>query len=219
MKVLRALTFAALVGAALPITAFAAAKDTIVIDLVSEPSSLDPHKQWNPDSYFVYRNIFDQLVTRDDNGEIVPAIATAWKYKSDTEVVFTLRDDVTFHDGSKLTADDVAFSINRIIDKTFASPQLSQFNKILSAAVSGANEVTINTNGPYPVLLAQLVKLSVLPKHVVEQVGNDAFNLSPVGSGPYKFEKWQRGVDVVLVRNDNYWGKKGNFARADFRAV
>ncbi len=219
MKVLRALTFAALVGAVMPFSAFAAPKDTIVIDLVSEPSSLDPHKQWNPDSYFVYRNIFDQLVTRDDKGEIIPAIATAWKYKSDTEVVFSLRDDVTFHDGSKLTAEDVAFSINRIIDKKFASPQLSQFNKIVSASVSGANEVTITTNGPYPVLLAQLVKLSVVPKQVIDKVGNDAFNLSPVGSGPYKFEKWQRGVDVVLARNDGYWGKKGVFARADFRAV
>jgi peptide/nickel transport system substrate-binding protein len=219
MKVLHALTFAALIGAVLPVSAFAAPKDVVVIDLVSEPSSLDPQKQWNPDSYFVYRNIFDQLVSRDDKGEIIPSIAKSWAYKSDTEIVFTLRDDVAFHDGQRLTADDVAFSVNRIIDKKFASPQLSQFNKILSATASGANEVTIKTDGPYPVLLAQLVKLSIVPKHVIEKVGDDAFNLAPVGSGPYKFDKWQRGVDVVLVRNDAYWGNKGYFQRADFRAV
>jgi len=219
MKAIRALALAVVVGAIMPVPSFAAAKDKVVVDLVSEPSSLDPQKQWNPDSYFVYRNIFDQLVTRDDAGKIVPAIATAWTYKSDTEIAFTLRDDVVFHDGKALTPEDVAFSVNRIIDKKFASPQLSQFNKIVSAAVSGPHEVTIRTNGPYPVLLAQLVKLSVVPKHVVEAVGDDAFNLSPVGSGPYKFDKWQRGVAVSLVRNDVYWGKKGYFKSADFRAV
>lgn len=219
MKAIKALALAVVVGAMMPVSGFAAAKDKIVVDLVSEPSSLDPQKQWNPDSYFVYRNIFDQLVTRDDDGKVVPAIATAWAYKSDTEIAFTLRDDATFHDGQKLTPEDVAFSVNRIIDKKFASPQLSQFNKIASAAVTGPHEVTIRTNGPYPVLLAQLVKLSIVPKHVVEAVGDDAFNLSPVGSGPYKFEKWQRGVAVSLVRNDAYWGRKGYFRSAEFRAV
>lgn len=219
MRAIRTLAIAVSVAAMMSVAGQAAAKDKVVIDLVSEPSSLDPQKQWNPDSYFVYRNIFDQLVTRDDNGKIVPAIATSWTYKSDAEIAFTLRDDAIFHDGQKLTPDDVAFSINRIIDKKFASPQLSQFNKILSAAVTGPHEVTIRTNGPYPVLLAQLVKLSIVPKHVVEAVGDDAFNLSPVGSGPYKFEKWQRGVNVSLVRNDGYWGSKGYFQSAEFRAV
>jgi peptide/nickel transport system substrate-binding protein len=219
MKAMKALAVAIFVGAAALVSSYAAAKDAIVVDLVSEPSSLDPQKQWNPDSYFVYRNIFDQLVTRDDTGKIIPAIATAWNYRSDTEIAFMLRGDVAFHDGQKMTPEDVAFSVNRIIDKKFASPQLSQFNKILSAAVTGPDEVTIRTDGSYPVLLAQLVKLSIVPKHVIDAVGNDAFNLSPVGSGPYKFEKWQHGVDISLVRDDNYWGAHGYFQHARFRAV
>ncbi|MCR4265236.1 ABC transporter substrate-binding protein [Nitratireductor sp. ZSWI3] len=197
----------------------AMAKDLLVIDLVNEPSSLDPHRQWNPDSYYVYRNIFDNLLTRNDAGEIVPQIATEWRNASDTEVVFTIRDDVTFHNGEKLTAQDVAFSINRIIDPDFGSPQLGQFNKILSAEATGDHEVTLTTDGAYPVLLAQLVKLSIVPKHVVEAVGNDAFNESPVGSGPYKFGEWKRGVSVRLDRNDDYWGDKGAFPVAEFRAV
>lgn len=197
----------------------ASAKDLLVVDLVSEPSSLDPHKQWNPDSYYVYRNIFDNLVTRDDDGQIVPQIASEWTNTSDTEFVFTIRDDVTFHDGERLTAEDVAFSITRIIDPAFGSPQLGQFNKIVSAEATGEYEVTLTTDGAYPVLLAQLVKLSIVPKHVVEEVGDDAFNASPVGSGPYKFANWQRGVSVRLDRNDEYWGDKGPFASAEFRAV
>src|SRR3954463_4269439 len=100
------------------------AKEKLTVDLVNEPSSLDPQVQWNPDSYYVYRNIFDNLVTRDDKGDIVPQVATAWKQISDTEIEFDLRGDITFHDGSKLSADDVVYSIKRITDPKFGSPQL-----------------------------------------------------------------------------------------------
>ncbi|OWJ68504.1 ABC transporter substrate-binding protein [Inquilinus limosus] len=213
----------ALLGAALAfalaLPATAEAKDRFVVDLVNEPSTLDPQLQWNPDSYYVYRNIFDNLVTRDDKGGIVPQIATEWKTLSDTRVEFEIRDGVTFHDGSTLTPEDVAFSVNRIIDPKLASPQQGQFDKIVKAEATGQHSVVLTLAGPYPALLAQLVKLSIVPKHVVEAVGNDAFNLKPVGSGPYKFDGWQRGVAVTLTRNDAYWGTKGPFATAVFRAV
>jgi peptide/nickel transport system substrate-binding protein len=201
------------------ITAHAADKQQFVVDLVNEPSTLDPQLQWNPDSYFVYRNIFDNLVTRDNAGTIVGEIATSWKDVSDKQVVFTIRDGVTFHDSTPLTAADVAFSVNRIIDPKLASPQISQFNKIAKAEVTGEHEVTLTLLSPYPALLAQLTKLSIVPKHVIDSVGNAAFNLAPVGSGPYKLVKWDRGVAVTLARNDSYWGTKGPFAQAVFRAV
>ncbi len=213
---------AALLGTALCLAAAmpaSASKDRFVVDLVNEPSSLDPQVQWNPDSYYVYRNIFDNLVTRDDKGAIVPQVATSWKYLSDTEISFELRTDITFHDGSKLTAEDVAYSVQRITDPKFASPQLGQFDQIVKAEATGPSTVKLTTSSPYPALLAQLVKLSIVPKKIVEQVGKDAFNLKPVGSGPYKFESWQRGVAVTLTRNDTYWGPKGVFAVAVFRAV
>lgn len=195
------------------------AKDRLTVDLVNEPSSLDPHVQWNPDSYYVYRNIFDNLVARNNKGEIVPQIATSWKALSDTVVEFQIRSDVTFHNGQKLTAEDVVYSVQRITDPKFGSPQLGQFSKITKAEAAGANGVRLTTDGPYPALLAQLVKLSIVPKSVVESVGKDAFNLKPVGSGPYVFQSWQRGVQVVLTRNDSYWGTKGPFASVGFRAV
>jgi len=197
----------------------AEAKDKITIDLVNEPATLDPHLQWNPDSYYVYRNIFDNLLTRNDAGEIVPQIATAWKQLSDAEVEFTIRDDVVFHDGEKLTPDDVVYSIKRITDPDFASPQLGQFNKVVEASVTGPNTMKMVTDGPYPALLAQLVKLSIVPEHVVEKVGKDDFNAHPVGSGPYALEAWNRGVEVVLKRNDAYWGPKGPFETAVFHGV
>ena len=74
-----------------------ASRDLFVVDAVGSPASLDPHVQWDPDSYFVYRNVFDNLVTRDPSGKIVPQIATSWTYQSDTEVIFKLRTDIVFH--------------------------------------------------------------------------------------------------------------------------
>lgn len=195
------------------------AKDVIVVDNVQEPSTLDPHRQWNPDSYTVYRNIYDNLVTRDASGAIAPQVAVTWEALSDTEMKFTLRDDITFHDGSVLTADDVVYSVKRITNPEFKSPQLGQFSKIIDAVANGPHSVTLTTDGPYPVLLAQLVKLSIVSAAYAEKVGDEQLNLSPMGSGPYKFVEWRKGVKVVLERNDNYWRGKPPFATVEFVAV
>lgn len=212
--------FRTLLGAVamVALAAPALARD-ITIDLAGEPSSLDPHLQWNPDSYYVYRNIFDNLVTRSNAGEIVPQIATSWEQVSDTELELTIREGVTFHDGSALTPEDVVFSVKRITDPDFGSPQLGQFNQIIDAKVVDGNKVLLTTDGPYPALMAQLVKLSIVPQAIVEDVGKDAFNAAPVGSGPYVFDEWSRGVSVTLTRNDTYWGDAGPFDTAVFRAV
>ncbi|MBO0344336.1 hypothetical protein J0X15_03795 [Roseibium sp. CAU 1637] len=202
---------------AAPATGFA--KDLLTVNLVNEPATLDPHQQWNPDSYYVYRNIFDNMLTRDNAGEIEPQIATSWEQISDTEVVFDLRDDVVFHDGEKLTADDVVYTIERITNPDFASPQLGQFNKIIKAEALDDTKVKLTTDGPYPALLAQLVKLSIVPQHVASTMSSEEFNAAPVGSGPYKFVKWDRGVEVVVEMNDAYWGKKGPFETVSFKGV
>lgn len=189
-----------------------------VVDLPTDPASLDPHLQWDPDSYAVYRNIFDNLVTRDQAGAIVPQVATAWRYQDDTHIVFTIRDDISFQDGSKLTPDDVAFSVKRITDPAFRSPQLSQFDQITNAEVTGPHEVRLTTRTAYPVLLAQLTKLSIVPKAVVEREGA-AFNQSPIGSGPYKFVSRTQGVRVVLAANPAYWRGTPPFPHVEMHPV
>ena len=184
---LPALLLAAGVGLAQP-------KDTLIVDLPGDVATMDPHLQWDTESYSVYRNIFDNLVTRDVAGKIVPQVATAWRYINDTTIVFDLRNDIRFQDGSRLTAEDVTFSIMRIINPALKSPQLSQFDQILSAEVTGPSQVTIRTKTPYPALMAQLVKLSIVPKAYVEKLGDQKFNQEPMGSGPYKLRTWQRGA-------------------------
>jgi peptide/nickel transport system substrate-binding protein len=173
---------------ALPATAQqpAATKDTLSVDLPGDAATLDPHVQWDTDSYTIYRNIFDNLLTRDAAGKIVPQIGAAWRYVSDTVIDFDIRTDVKFHDGSALTPEDVVFSVKRITNPAFKSPQLGQFNSIVAAEVIGPATVRLTTKEPYPALLAQLVKLSIVPKRHVESVGDVKFNLEPIGSGPYR---------------------------------
>jgi len=195
------------------------AKQSFVVDLPNDAATLDPHLQWDTDSYTIYRNLFDNLVTRDGAGKIVPQIATAWRYLDDTTIEFDIRSGVTFHDGSPLTAEDVAFSIRRIVDPALKSPQLSQFDQIVSAEASGPAKVTLKTRTPYPALFPQLVKLSIVPKAAVERLGDQAFNLAPVGSGPYKLLSWQKGVQTALAAHEGYWRGKPPFPSVTFRVV
>jgi peptide/nickel transport system substrate-binding protein len=199
--------------------AAAQTKDTLTIDAPNDAATLDPHVQWDADSYGVYRNIFDNLLTRDTSGKIVPQIATAWRTVDDTHVEFDLRSDVKFQDGTPLTAADVVFSVKRITKPAFRSPQLSQFDQIADAEVLGPTKVRLTMKSPYPVLLAQLVKLSIVPKAYVERVGDQEFNVKPLGSGPYKLREWQKGVQVTLDANDSYWRGKPPFKTVVFRAV
>ncbi len=202
-----------------PARAQAASPNTLTIDLPNDVATMDPQVQWDTDSYSVYRNIFDNLVTRDISGKIVPQVASGWHYANDTTLVFDIRSDIRFQDGSKLTPDDVVFSIQRIIAPGFKSPQLSQFDQISGAEITGPNQVTVHTKSPYPVLLAQLVKLSIVPKAMVQRVGDAAFNQAPVGSGPYRLTAWNHGVSSTLTAVDGYWRGKPPFARAVFRVV
>jgi peptide/nickel transport system substrate-binding protein len=204
---------------ALGTPAAAQTKDTLSVDLPGDAATLDPHVQWDTDSYTIYRNIFDNLLTRDAAGKIVPQIGTAWRYVSDTVIDFDIRSDVKFHDGSALTPEDVVFSVKRITNPAFKSPQLGQFNSIISAEVTGPATVRLTTKEPYPALLAQLVKLSIVPKRHVESAGDVKFNLEPIGSGPYRLVSWQKGVRATLEANESYWRGKPAIRRITFQPV
>jgi peptide/nickel transport system substrate-binding protein len=200
-------------------TATAADSHKLVVDLATEPSTLDPGLQYNTDSYTVYRNIFDNLLTRDPKTlEIKPGVAESWKADSPTSWTFKIRENIVFHNGEKLTGDDVAFSIERILNKDFRSPQYANFSMITSVKATG-NNVVILTKEPSPTLLTQLVNLSIVPMKYVKEKGDEQFNQQPIGSGAYKFTEWTKGIHVVLAANDKYWGGQPNIAGVEFRFV
>jgi peptide/nickel transport system substrate-binding protein len=215
---LMAMVFAS-IPLAEPAVAQSMTKATLTVDLPNDVATMDPQQQWDTDSYTVYRNIFDNLVTRDTSGKIIPQVATSWHYTDNTTIVFDIRKDITFPDGTKLTPADVVFSIRRITNPAFKSAQLSQFDQIASAEVTGPDQVTVHTKTPYPVLLAQLVKLSIVPQAYVERLGDVKFNQQPMGSGPYRLESRQNGVQSVLTANDHYWRGKPPFPTVIFRVV
>jgi peptide/nickel transport system substrate-binding protein len=192
---------------------------TLTVDLSSYPASLDPGLQYDTESYSVYRNIFDQLLHRNPTTEqVVPWLATSWKQDNATTWTFTIRQGVKFANGEPLTAADAAFSIERILDPSFASQQEANFSAIASATGSG-DTLTIKTKYPSPTLLTYLTTLSVVPEAYLKQVGNAAFNLHPVGSGPYEFVSSIPGSQVVVKRNPDYWGATPQIASVVFRAV
>lgn len=192
---------------------------TLIVDQANSPATLDPGLQYDTDSYVVYRNIFDQLVRRDPTTlKIIPWVASSWSQPDPTTWIFKIRNGIKFSDGSSLTAADVAFSLNRILDPSFASPQFANFSVVQSVAASGET-VTITTKAPSPTLLTFLTTLSIVPEQYVTKVGEQAFDLHPIGSGPYILSDWTQGTDVILKANLNYWAGKPPYPTVEFRTV
>ena len=194
-------------------------KDTLTVDLPNDVSTMDPHLQSDTDSATVYRNMFDSLVAPGPTGKVMPSLATAWRLVNETTIAFDLRTDVTFSDGSKLTPEDVAFSVKRITDPATRSSQLAMLGQIVAADVTGPAQVTLRTNQPWPVLMNQLKNLTIVPRAYFEKVGATAFNQQPVGTGPYKLRSWQRGVQSVFDVHEGNWRGKAPFRSVIFRAV
>lgn len=195
------------------------ASSTVVVDIVNYPATLDPARQYDTDSYTVYRNIFDQLLHRDSKtNKIVPWLATSWSQVNATTWRFAIRDDAAFSDGTPLRAEDAAFSLNRILDKKFASEQFANFSAVASARAEG-NSLIIVTKKPSPTLLSYLTTLSVVPKEYVQRVGAEKFNTAPIGSGPYSLKSASAGSQIVLTANKDWWGPKPDVRTAIFRSV
>ena len=194
-------------------------------------SSLDPAFARNQANIWASTQLFNGLVELDQEMKIGPAIARSWDVSEDgRKYTFHLRDDVYFHDhdvfkngkGRKVTADDVAYSFNRIIDPATASTGAWIFNdKVLTDASSAisdtafkaVNDSTFNVylNEPFIAFLEILTMpyAYVVPKEAIEKYGKD-FRSNPVGTGPFVFKLWDEGNAIVMHRNPDYWKKDEN---------
>ncbi len=181
-----------------------------------EPDSIDPHFHWFGGDLDLTFQVWDSLIDMHGDGKLNPSLATSWKPLGDSAWEFTLRPDVTFHDGSKLTAADVVFTLHRAPDVP-RSP--SGFGPLLRDVVSidapDPSHVVVHTKGPVPLLPTYLSRIAIIPEHVGPQlVGRDATTQDydsgkvAIGSGPYRFVSWARGDAITLRRNDAYWGAR-----------
>ncbi|WP_027482272.1 ABC transporter substrate-binding protein [Deinococcus pimensis] len=176
----------------------------------ADPVNLDPHVTQATSTRNQLENVYDTLVAFDDEGKIVPALATRWTTSKDNLTwTFTLRPGVRFHNGRALAASDVVFSLNRIKDPATKSPRSGDFDVVKSVTAPNAQTVVITLSKPFAPLLSKLAfSLNVIvPREAVATLAT-----KPVGTGPFTFVEYVPQTRMVLKKNPNFWGRdaKGN---------
>lgn len=194
------------------------AQDRLVLGVPLEPPNLDPTSGAAAavDS-IVYGNIFEGLTRITQSGDVAPALAESWEISADgLSYVFRLRKNVRFHDGSSFDAEDVKFSLERALAADSTNAQ-----KALLSAIS-----QVDVPDPYSVRLILSRRSSALPwflgwgDAVIVAADNAANNASqPVGTGPFRFSSWRRGVSIQLDKNADYWGVTAAVDSVVFRFI
>lgn len=203
--------------------------------VATDPPQLDPAFITDTTSSLVANNIFDGLVQYNEKLDVIPAIAKEWEISEDGLVwTFNLRDDVKFHNGRKLTAEDVEYSFTRLVDPQTKSPrawlfenvkgvtefQDGQADKVTGFKVVDENTFEITLAEPFTPFLSVLAmtNATVVPKEEVEKYGED-FTSNPVGTGAFKFEEWKHDDHVTLVGNKDYFEGKPYLDKIIFRVI
>ena len=190
----------------------------ITIALGSEPTTLDPQLREDGGERAVNDNIYETLMARTPEGELVPGLAAEEPTQvDDTTWQFKLREGVTFHNGEPFNADSVVHSIERIIDPEFASEQISFVETIAGAEAVDEYTVNVMTTEPDPLLPTRLYWTKMVP---MEASGEAGFADQPVGTGPYQLVEWVKGDHVTIERNPDYWGENpSNIDTVNYRFI
>ncbi len=198
----------------------ASATSTLVVALTQAPASLDPADHRDRSAETVIRNMFDGLVTRDNTSGVHLELATSIDWLDDTSMQIELKQGVKFHDGSEMTADDVVFTFDRIIQENaieypdpHTSPRKGLIAPLVSIEKTGDYSVVMKFNAPWPPAMQMLVHQQILPKAYLEEVGTQGFLEHPIGTGPFKFVSASNGLDeIVMERFDDYHGGAADLA-------
>jgi peptide/nickel transport system substrate-binding protein len=209
-----------LVALGLPLPSAAQTKDTLVVALTSHAPTMDPHMHFERVGILVNINMFDSLLHKNRQLQYEPSLATSWRAINDTTWEFKLRQGVRFHNGDVMTAEDVKYSFDRVLDPKKKSPQFGNIRAIKEVKITAPDTVQLITDKPFPLLLERMVFFPIVPKKHVEKVGDEAFGLSqPVGTGPWKFVEWKRDQHIRLEAFDQHWRGKPPFKFLVFRSV
>ena len=192
-------------------------KSQVTIALSASPITKDAHKVTDNISRSVIVQIYDGLVALATDGSLKPALATSWEYKSPTNLMFTLRQGVTFHDGQALTPEDVIASLERL---KVTPESESMYNKIKSVTKVDDKNIMVNLVTPYPSILGYLshAKAAIYPKTLIDQIGTNAVE-TPIGTGPYMYQEWIIGDRMVFKANTNYWDGAPAIETMNFKVI
>jgi peptide/nickel transport system substrate-binding protein len=180
----------------------ALAQEALVVGTDVDAGTLDPRLARDTTAYRTANLIYSGLVHLTPNLEAVPDLAESWESPDPQTVIFKLRPNLKFSDGTPLTADDVVFTFTTLTNPDFNAPQRALYVPIKS--VEKVDDVTVkfNLSAPYAPLLSYL-DMGIVPQELVE-AGHDLAT-KPVGAGPMKLTSWNRGADIVLEANPDYW--------------
>ncbi|MFB5675303.1 ABC transporter substrate-binding protein [Paenibacillus terreus] len=184
--------------------------------------TFDVHDHGNTQTESIHVNLFDYLVKKDasDPKKKIPGLAVSWQRTDDLTWRFNLRENVKFHNGDAFTSADVKFTLERAArDKSLID--YSSYNIIDHVEVIDDYTVDIVTKEPDPILLSRLSRISsgILPEKYFQEKGVEGFNAAPMGTGPYKFDKWIKDDRVELVKNTDYYGGDPKWDRVVFRTI
>lgn len=186
-------------------------ENTVIVAINEDAESLDPHKNNQVVSHQLTRILFDRLVYIDENSEPQPWLAESWEISDDSkEITFKLRDDVKFHNGDDLDANDVKFTFDRMMDPETASPTGDQMVGPLET-VEVVDEYTVKFifGEPFASFFMNLYSgySGILPEDLAGK--GDDFGRDPVGSGPFVFKEWNSGSEIIFEKNPDYnWGRE-----------
>lgn len=200
-----------------------AVEDTLTIALASEPASLDIFQLSDSAATLVSKVHCEGLLRRNDfTMEYEGVLAKSWEYLDDCTIRFHLRDDVYFHNGEKMTAEDVLFMYQRGNELPLQSSFYNMYD-LEKCKIVDDYTLDIVTFEPFPPMEDFMSDPAdcVLSKKAVESSTPEALvrDLNGAGTGPYKFVEWIAGDRIVFERNENYWGEKPEFKNLVFRII
>lgn len=212
-------------GAALMAPAFAqaqGAKDTVSIAWTSDAGTWDPNEIFSSDQQSLYKAVFDQPLTQGPDLELLPNIFTEWELDDEAmSLRFVMRDDVTFSDGSRMTAEDVQYTFH---DRVADGQQLDlagSFGIVDRIEIASPTEGTMYFTTPMPTApqwLAFQGSFIVSKAHALK-VGAGELKNQPMGSGPYLVSEYVRNSRIVLTRRDDYWGEMPAMRQVTFEII
>ena len=181
-------------------------RDTLRIGIKSEPVTLHPYESNDSATANISAQIFENLISKDVDGKLIPELAVSWKFNSPTNLYMELRSNVYFQNGELLTPEDIKFSIETMTQ----TPGIQHIvSPVKDVAILSPNSFQINLKTPFAPILAHLSHpaMVILNKKAVLASG-ESVDQEPVGTGPYQLKEWNRGNNLSLTKNTNYWGKE-----------
>jgi peptide/nickel transport system substrate-binding protein len=198
--------------------------DWLVVRLSAEPDTLNPILATDAYASDINGWVFETLLERDrDTLELKGALAEKWEVSPDRlAITFTLKQGVCWQDGRPLTTRDVVFTFDTARNPRVPAPHLQNYFQDLAAVVAlDERRVRFTFRKPYFKALEMAGGLEILAQHVYGQgdFSRHSAARAPFGSGPYRFASWDTGKEIVLERNEGYWGRKPAIRRIVYRVL